>query len=459
MSNVTPIKKIMGAAARVGVPPELSEILQSINNYLARFVAYPSEHARAAHVLWIAHAHLMDHWDTTPRLAFMSVEKESGKTRALEVTALLVPDPILSISASPAVIVRLVSQGKPTILYDEIDGVFGNAKAQEANTDLRSILNGGYRRGAKVHRCVTHGKRIETEELDAFAPVALAGLRDLPDTLSSRSIFIRMKRRAPGELVESFRYKLHPKQAEPIKEAMADWAFHHGGSLTEPELPPGIEDRSADCWEPLLAIAEKAGDDWPNKAREAAVYLASRVKDEAQTWGVELLGHIREGFGAEDKLSTETLLHRLCSRDESPWNDLFGKPLNDRGLAKRLKPYGVKSRDVRLGDKAKKGYVAADFQDAWDRYLGPAPCKGDKRDSATSEQNQGDFVADVADVADGSNDVADVSRQMSRTIDSKNNDVADVADVAATGQSCPSCDGVGCPWCQPENHGIRPRAR
>jgi hypothetical protein len=188
--------------------------LDHVENYLRRFVAYPSEHALVAHVLWITHAHLIEHFDTTPRLAFMSAEKESGKTRALEVTALLVPNPILSISASPAVIVRLVNSGRVTILFDEIDGVFGNLKAQEANTDLRSVLNGGYRRGAKVHRCVTHGKKVETEELDAFSAVAVAGLRTLPDTLASRSIFIRMKRRSPDEYVEPFRHRYHADEAK-----------------------------------------------------------------------------------------------------------------------------------------------------------------------------------------------------------------------------------------------------
>jgi hypothetical protein len=110
--------------------------LDLVESYLRRFVSYPSEHALVAHALWMAHTHLMDCWDTTPRLAFMSAEKESGKTRALEVTALFVPNPILSISASPAVIVRLIGKRRSTILYDEIDGVFGNAKAQDANTDL-----------------------------------------------------------------------------------------------------------------------------------------------------------------------------------------------------------------------------------------------------------------------------------------------------------------------------------
>ena len=241
--------------------------LDLVESYVGRFVAYPSEHALVAHVLWIAHAHSIECFDTTPRLAFMSAEKESGKTRALEVTALLVPDPILSISASPAVIVRLVSAGKPTILYDEIDAVFGNAKAQDANGDLCAILNGGYRRGASVYRCTTNGKKVEPEVLDAFAPVAVAGLRDLPDTLASRSIFIRMKRRAPDEKVEPFRYRYHSAEAAPIKEALAEWCAAHDVSGAEPELPTGIEDRAADSWEPLLAIADAAGADWPKRAR------------------------------------------------------------------------------------------------------------------------------------------------------------------------------------------------
>ena len=54
-------------------------------------------------------------------------------------------------------------------------------------------------------------------------------------------------------------------------------------------MPPGIEDRAADCWEPLLAIADEAGADLPDRARAAAVYLTRHAKAEARTMGVELL--------------------------------------------------------------------------------------------------------------------------------------------------------------------------
>ena len=73
--------------------PDGAKLLDDVHAFLGRFVAYPSEHAHVAHTLWIAHAHLMDVWDSTPRIAFLSPEPGSGKTRALEVTELLVPNP------------------------------------------------------------------------------------------------------------------------------------------------------------------------------------------------------------------------------------------------------------------------------------------------------------------------------------------------------------------------------
>jgi hypothetical protein len=343
---------------------------------------------------------MFERFDTTPRLAFMSAEKESGKSRALEVTALFVPEPIMSISASPAVIVRLVSAGKPTILYDEIDGVFGNAKVQEANTDLRSILNGGYRRGAKVYRCNTSGKKVEVEALDAFAPVAVAGLRSLPDTLASRSIFIHMRRRSPDEHVESFRHKHAADQAKPIMEALTEWCAERDVGLVEPDLPHGITDRAADCWEPLLVVADEAGGDWPSRARAAAVYLTKRSIDESTTPGTELLAHIKEAFGGSQYLATGTLLERLINRDESPWKDIRGKALDGRGLGLRLKGFHVRSKTVRLGERTTRGYDAADFADAWRRYVDPPSIPAHNAHNAHNIDNENNNVRDVFDVTD-----------------------------------------------------------
>jgi len=77
-------------------------LLADLYDLTGRFIAYPSDHAHVAHVLWIAHTHLMDAWESTPRLAFLSPEPASGKTRALEITELLVPNPVEAINVTPA---------------------------------------------------------------------------------------------------------------------------------------------------------------------------------------------------------------------------------------------------------------------------------------------------------------------------------------------------------------------
>ncbi|WP_292215994.1 hypothetical protein [Mesorhizobium sp.] len=179
-----------------------ADLLDEVYAFTGRFVAYPSEDAHVAHVLWIAHAHMMAAWESTPRIAFLSPEPGSGKTRALEISELLVPRPVEAVNVTPAYLFRKVADeaGAPTILFDEIDTVFG-PRAKD-NEEIRGLLNAGHRRGAVAGRCVVRGKIVETEEIPAYCAVALAGLGDLPDTILTRSVIIRMRRRSPEETVD-----------------------------------------------------------------------------------------------------------------------------------------------------------------------------------------------------------------------------------------------------------------
>jgi Protein of unknown function (DUF3631) len=323
-----------------------AELLDQVHMFLVRFVAYPSADAAVAHVLWIAHTHLMDAWESTPRIAFLSAEPASGKTRALEVTELLVPRPVEAVNVSPAYLFRKVGSdvGAPTILYDEIDTLFG-PKAKE-NEEIRGLLNAGHRRGAVAGRCVVRGKIVETEEIPAYCAVALAGLGWLPDTIMTRSVVIRMRRRAPGERVEPYRRRIHVKAGSALRASLERWAIKVMDAATNawPELPTGIEDRNADVWEPLLAVADAAGGAWPERARAAAVTLVTEARDHTPSLGVRLLQDLRTIFGDRDAMRTNDVLTKLVLLDESPWSDMKGKPLNARGLATRLREYGSRAR-------------------------------------------------------------------------------------------------------------------
>jgi hypothetical protein len=315
----------------------------------------------------------MDVWESTPRIAFLSPEPGSGKTRALEVTELLVPRPFMAINASSAYVFRKIANkaGAPTLLWDEIDTIFGpRAKEHE---DIRAVLNAGHRRGATAGRCVVRGKEVLTEELPAYCAVAMAGLGSLPDTILTRAIAIRMRPRTPDERVKPYRRRVDAPAGHLIRDRLEAWAEAIEPTLRErwPSMPPGIADRDADVWEALFAVADAAGGQWPEIARVAAVTLVTQRAAGMASLGIRLLTDLRAVFRVSEAMSTRDILDALYLVDESPWGDLKGKPLDARKLAFLLRPYDIQPTTIREGTGTAKGYRREALHDAWVRYLAP----------------------------------------------------------------------------------------
>src|SRR5262249_27831403 len=155
-------------------------------------------------------------------------------------------------------------------------------------------------------------------------------------------------------------------------------------------------------------------------------------KESTPSLGIRLLEDLRVVFGDADALATETILHQLVVLEEAPWAEVAsGKPLNARGLAGYLRAYGVRSKNVRVGEHVQKGYAREDFADAWARYLSVPPESATSATSATDGAEEPAPDSDrgaapssgVADVADG---VADVADGAAPWPDSNQPDVADV---------------------------------
>lgn len=363
--------------------------LDPVREALTRYVAFPDEHTLTATVLWVAHTWATEAFYTTPRLSVQSPEKESGKTRLLEVLALLCREARLWTHISPAVLYRRIGTGPVTVLLDEVDNVFVS-KNDPDKADLRSVLNEGYRYGAQVPRCVG-ANRDEIKEFPVYAPVALAGIGTIPDTLLSRSIIVPMRRRVSGEQVQPFREREAREQTEPLRADLAAWTARVADDLraARPTLPDGVTDRAADCWEPLLAIADVAGGDWPKQAEAACAELVKSTRDATISLGVRLLTDCKTVFDEPDAMHTEDLLAALHNLDNAPWGDLRGEPLTARGLARLLGPYGVRSQQVKIAGLNRRGYVTTgkdSFADAWARYCTPADISipGTSATSATS---------------------------------------------------------------------------
>ncbi|WP_405934493.1 DUF3631 domain-containing protein [Streptomyces longwoodensis] len=359
-------------------------LLNEVEAFHRRFNVFPNEAAYVAVVLWDAHAHLLDCFESTPRLAFLSPEPGSGKSRALEIVETLVPNPMAAVDASAAALFRAVAgvDGKrPTILFDEIDTIFG-PKAGE-NEQLRGFINAGHRRNRPMFRCVGDGANQTVQAFHSYAAVAVAGLGYLPDTIRDRSVNIRMRRRARNESIEPYRTRIHEQQGFALRDRLAAWAEQVSERVMNvwPAMPEGVTDRPADVWEPLLAVADAAGGDWPGRAREACVVLvaASKANDKGSL-GVRLLTDLRDHVMAGiDRLPTVAILDRLNALDDAPWADLHGKPLDNRRLSRMLAEYmtadnePITSRNIKAAGSVLKGYYAADLRDAWARYCPPPP--------------------------------------------------------------------------------------
>jgi hypothetical protein len=317
--------------------------------------------------LWTVHTFLLDTFNISPRLAILSPEMGCGKTTLLDVIAHLVWRPLETANASAAAVFRVVEKKRPTLLMDEGDTFIPEKE------ELRGILNSGHRRGGSVIRTV--GDDFEPRSFSTYCACAIALIGKLPATLADRSIPIELKRRRSDEPITALRLD-RTKHLDDLARKSARWAAENGEKLNaDPEMPDDLFNRTADNWCPLLAIADQAGGEWPEKARLAAAKLAGATG--ANTVGTDLLVDVKVVF---DKLKVDERLSRDLVQDltedpESRWHEWKGpgKPLTLRQLAGLLGKFRIISEDVRPGGIHGKGYRRSRFEDAWARYLEPLP--------------------------------------------------------------------------------------
>jgi hypothetical protein len=351
---------------------DVAAMLDSIVVFVRRFVSLSPSQARVI-ALWIVHTHAIDAAHATPYLAITSAEKQSGKTRLLEVCNLLVANPWMTGRVTAAVLYRTIDKDHPTLLLDESDAAFGGEK--EYAEALRGILNTGYTPSGAASCCVGQGAAISVKNFSTFCPKAIAGIGKLPETIADRSILICLKRTKRGERVERFRRRDVEPEAAPLREAISRWCAAAEQTLRDarPELPDELSDRQQDGAEPLLAIAGMAGGEWPKSARQALAELCAEAQAADESIGVRLLADIRGIFKDRDadRISSAELAAALAEIETSPWGEWgkAGKPLTAAKLARQLGRYGIIPISIRVGEKTPKGYLLSDFQDAFGRYL------------------------------------------------------------------------------------------
>ncbi len=341
-------------------------LLDEVHAALTGYVVLPSAAAADAVTLWIAATHTVAAFEHATRLVVKSPEKRCGKTRLLEVIAETCHRPLMTVNATVAAVFRSIGDDPPTLLLDEADAVFGTKVKAEQNEDLRALLNAGFDRNRPALRTV--GQNHTPIEFATFAMAALAGIGAMPDTIEDRAVIVTMRRRAPGESVQSYRTRRDRPRLNALRDRLAEWAQTIADDLADAEPATDLEDRAADAWEPLLAIADAAGGCWPVRARTAAqaIVNASAEQDTQANLNTKLLADIRDVFttSAVEFLASRDLVELLRLAEESPWSEFN---LNTNGLARRLSGYGIKPKPDTAGKV--RGYHLSAFSDAFARYL------------------------------------------------------------------------------------------
>ena len=350
-------------------PVDLADVLTAISNlYKKHIILAPAEADMLA--LWVAHTYCVEAFSHTPRLLFSSPQKGCGKTTAMSLTGAVSYKALHASSLTPAVVFRIIDKEGPTILADEADTYVYE------NEDMRNVFNLGHTKSAaRVLRCApnTH----EVEEFYAYAPMAIGQIRLPPDTILDRCIVVMMRRKKASEHVEPFDAE-HPKiksYCETIQSKLLRWAGDNQRTIGTmyPQLPPALQNRTADKWRPLFAIAELAGPVWVQKVQVAAGNMVHYTDDDDSGLEIQLLSDIRTVVtkSQASHVSTSDLLAALNDMADRPWPTIYyGKSLDAKRLSDLLRPFGITPKNYTfVGGLRKKGYDVSDFYDSFQRYL------------------------------------------------------------------------------------------
>jgi putative DNA primase/helicase len=349
-----------------------SDVLNEVRAAFNRHAILPP-HADVAMTLWCIFTWFIECAPIAPLLVIRAPESECGKTTVKDIVELFVKRPLSNEGITLAALFRVVEQVKPTLLLDDADSWL----LRDPKDERHSLINSGHKRGGRVVRCAP--VTLVLQSFSTFCAKAIIFIGRSKDTLHNRSIEVLLRRKVAGEIISPLR-AADRGQYDLLRTKLARMEIDYSLAFAKarPSLPPGLENRAADNWEPLFVIADIAGGAWPELARAAAQALASR--EPVVSTGAELLADIAQIFEARDmdKISTSDLLQALCDDPEAMWSTYNrGRAITPRQIATRLAEYSIGPKTIRFGyQNTAKGYERVQFQDAFERYLHTMPKKG-----------------------------------------------------------------------------------
>jgi putative DNA primase/helicase len=369
-------------------------LLDELAGTLNRFAVLPQWGAETL-ALWILHTYAFELREFTAYLGIESPEKRCGKSTVLGVLRKLVKRPVVAANISPSAFFRVIADLRPTLLIDEADTFL------QGNDELRGILNAGYSRETAFVWRVSPNADLSPEMLcpdeqpvtnregsvtkyTCWCPKVMAAIGRLPDTLADRCIVLRMQRKSLREKCA----RLRDLDGKCLQRACEQFVKTHRDAIRDarPEPPADLNDRAADIWESMFALADLAGGDWPGKARAAAIGLTAGAQEACPI--ATLLLDIMAVFVVQkvERIFTRNLIKELSELGPRPWQEAAsprpsgkgngnGSRFTDAWLARQLRPYGIRSTTLRVNGELAKGYLKAEIIHVIGRYISKAEAR------------------------------------------------------------------------------------
>jgi hypothetical protein len=353
------LTKLLGSSTGSGSSSDFT-VVDLVEKFVDICLWMPPKY-RMAMALWTMHTHVYDQFDHTPRLALLSPEPAWGKSQGLKLIQHLVPlpKPNLILDPTPAGLYQSVDAGISALLIDEVDNLTLNS-----NGRLRAVLN-AHEKGAAIPRGRSLGKKNEPAEpklFKPFIPIAVAAIGRLPKPLRTRCIAIHMQKKPVGVVKQRVNTKDYQfvEAANLVLGGIMRWSDNI--ILDQHPDMAGLDNRYADIWRPLIAIADTC--DRGDIARTMAQGITSEYVE--YEVGTQLLIDIRIVFDKlkVDRIERQHLLNELHKFDA--WGEWAHLTLTKNRLLSILRDYHVPVvHPVRIAGETVQGWYRKDFEEAW----------------------------------------------------------------------------------------------
>lgn len=365
-----------------------AKLVDDIMAFFRKYVVFTDELMALPITMWVMMTYMFREFDAFPYMVITAATKRSGKTRlGVELMQFIAnkPEPFGAMSASS--MFRIIEDEHPTLLIDEAEKLNG-----EAASELRSVLNVGYRTGSKVAKTIGN----EVQKFDTYCPKTIVLIGDVYDTLRDRSIIIRLRRAdSPMRMMHAVASKEGQVLRERIQAAIAELKDDVVNQYMKAERLEFLNDRDEEIWSALFCACHVfapnrvedmkriAVDIATEKTVDASSYTKSKEaetqaqQDEYSRWLVCDMLAVMDGRN----MATVEIIAKLKDLTTSPWRKFRGgEGINPDMVGELVNVFGLKPGSVRVG-KGKsgsnanvvKGYKYADVKNAIAKHNVVAP--------------------------------------------------------------------------------------